>query len=85
MATRKTLVDRLHDDDLYRLALGKAPSDTERKIIEKIVEDFVGAFADALEPLVERANNDPEFARELDRALADGETLVNHNTGSHGS
>lgn len=82
---KKTLVDRLHNDDLYKLALGKASSDGERLAIEKIVDDFVGAFADALEPLVEQASNDPEFAQELERALADTETLVKQNTGSHGS
>lgn len=82
---KKTLVDRLHNDDLYKLALGKASSDGERLAIEKIVDDFVGAFADALEPLVEQANNDPEFAQELERTLADTETLIKQNTGSHGS
>lgn len=80
-----TLVDRLRDDDLYRLALNKASSDTERKTIAGIVESFVGAMSAALAPLVEQANSDPELAQELERALASIGTLVTPGTGSHGS
>jgi hypothetical protein len=71
---------RLREDPRYREALGRARTPEERKAISSLVEDFVGSAADILLPALDRVKNDPEFAKQLAKALHERQGVVKQST-----
>jgi hypothetical protein len=70
------LIKRLRADPMYKEALGKARSAVERKAIAELVEGLVGPIGDVLGPAIERAKQDPEFAKQLGKALSEGKDVL---------
>jgi hypothetical protein len=86
MKTREDFIKRLREDPKYREALGRARTAEERKAISRIVEGFVGSFANVLGPAIEQAEQDPAFATKLGRALIEKQDVLSksqqHTSGS---
>jgi hypothetical protein len=74
------LLDRLRNEPMYKSALDNARTDAERAAIVQVVEGLVGAVAQTLEPALERIQSDPEFARELGRALKKHSDVLTNDT-----
>lgn len=85
MKTRADFLKRLHEDEAYKGALAGARSDAERARVAQVVEGFVGSFADILGPLIVRAQQDPEFAKQLAKALSEGQRVVTGEQSTSGS
>ena len=85
MKTRDDFLQRLREDPAYRAALGQAKSAAERKAISSLVEEFVGSAAEILLPALDRAKNDPEFARQLAKALTEHQSVVSKQSPVSGS
>lgn len=80
MKNREDFLKRLREDPAYREALGRAKNAAERKFIQKVVEDFVGPFADILGPAIEQAESDPEFAAKLGQALVEKQSVLSQQS-----
>lgn len=76
MRKRSDFIQRLHQSEKFKHALAQAKDDKERAAIRAATEQFVSAFADVLGPLIERAEQDPEFARQLGQALVERQSVV---------
>jgi hypothetical protein len=76
MRNRAEFIKRLHEDPKFKHALASVKTDAERKAIAHTVEEFVGSFGDVLGPILDRAQNDPEFARQLGQALNERQGVV---------
>lgn len=76
MRNRSDFIKRLHEADRFKQAMAAARSDAERAAIKKLVEEFVGGFADVLGPMIDRAEKDPAFAQQLGRVLAEGKGVL---------
>jgi hypothetical protein len=70
------LLKNVHANPLYQAALRSARSDAERQRIVQLVEGFVGDIAETLEPMIERARADSEFAQQLGQALVGQQRVV---------
>jgi hypothetical protein len=79
MRNRSDFMKRLHEADRFKQALAAARTDAERDAIKSLVEGFVGGFADVLAPMIARAEQDPEFARQLGRALVEGKDVLSNS------
>lgn len=77
MNSGNDFIKKLRSDVLYRQALGRARTPEERKAIASMVEGMVGSIGDVLGPLIDKARQDPEFAKQLGRALAEGGGVLN--------
>lgn len=76
MRNRSDFIKRLHESPRFKAALEMARTDEERKTIQAAAEQFVDSFASVLAPLIDRAENDPEFAEQLGRRLVDPQGVV---------
>jgi hypothetical protein len=76
MKTREDFIKRLREDPSYREALGRARNAEERKAISRLVEEFVGNFAEVLAPAIAQAESDPDFAAKLGRALVEKQDVL---------
>lgn len=76
MRKRSDFIDRLHQSEKFKHALAQARDENERKAIQAATEQFVATFADILGPMIERAEQDPDFARQLGQALVEGQNVV---------
>lgn len=76
MKTREDVIKQLRADPLYKSALKAAKTPEERRRIIATTESFVGQFADALLPLIQRASTDPLFREQLQRSLVANEDVV---------
>jgi hypothetical protein len=76
MPKKNDLVKRLRNDELYTQALGRARTLKEREIIANFVEGFVNKVDEVMAPLIERAKRDPEFAKQLVKAMSEGKGLL---------
>lgn len=76
MKTREDVLKQLRSDPLYKSALKAAKTDEERRRIIATTEAFVGQFADALLPIINKAESDPLFREQLQRSLVSGEDVV---------
>jgi len=75
MKNRQDFIKHLRQSDKFKAALSAARTPEERAQVKALTEEFVGGFADVLGPIIERAQNDPEFAQQLGRSLA-GQQIV---------
>lgn len=79
-------IKRLREDKQYREALGRCKTPAERKAVATFVETFVGTVGNIMGPVIERAEQDPEFAKRLAMALAEHKpVLSNSQTPTSGS
>jgi len=81
------VIDNLRNDELYKDALSKARTNKEREFISGYVESMINSFVSAIEPLIERAQDDPEIAARLAEAFKAGSSVLNSNgpvSGSNG-
>lgn len=76
MRTRSDFIQRLRESEKFKSALATAKDDDERKRLTAAAEQFVDSFASLLVPLIEKAENDPEFAMQLGRQLVERRGLV---------
>lgn len=63
------MLKQLRNDDLFKASIDKV-DEQKRKEIASIVEDFVGAFADAIDDIITQVKEDPGLAQHLNEALA---------------
>ena len=71
MKTREDFIKQLRQSSNFKAALSAARTPEERAQIKALTEEFVQSFADVLGPLIERTQEDPEFAHQLERSLAE--------------
>lgn len=76
MRNRNDFMKRLHEAERFKQALATARTDAEREAIKTFVEEFVGRFANVLAPMIDRAEKDPDFARQLGKALVEGKGVL---------
>lgn len=76
MRKRSDFIQRLHQSEKFKLALNQARTEEERQAVQAATEQFVTTFADILGPLIERVEQDPEFARQLGQALVEKQNVV---------
>ncbi len=81
MLTKKSLIDRLKKDPMYRDALKMAPSDAERRRIIATAEGFLTQFVDGLTPVAGKLQQDPALASQLLEALKSGAPVIKESDG----
>jgi len=80
MADNNDFIDRLREDPMYQAALAKARTPAERQLITTLVENLVGGIGGVLGPVIERAKRDPEFARQLNKAISEDKDVLTAST-----
>lgn len=85
MRTKSDFIKRLRQSPTFKAALAAAKTPEEKATVAAAAEEFVSSFAEILAPLIERAQNDPEFAAQLGRQLAEQHGVVTSEPAKSGS
>lgn len=81
MRTKEDFIKLLHENPLFQHAMNSAKTDDDRRKIAAIVEGFVGNFASVLSPMIKEAQDNPEYAAQIQQLLMKGDQVI---TGSEG-
>lgn len=79
MKTRDDFIKRLHQTERFQAAVLAARTEEERRAVIAAAEQFVDSFAVVLAPLIERAENDHEFAQQLAGQLISRSAVITIN------
>lgn len=82
MLSKEDLIKKLRADPMYREALRMARNDAERRRIIATAEGFLATFVESLSPVINRAQNDPKFATQLQEAIKSGAPVVRESDGT---
>jgi hypothetical protein len=60
---KEDYIKQLHEDELYKLVVSKASTETEKRAIQAFTEEFMLNFVDVLEHLRAGIEENPEVFR----------------------